>query len=537
MQGWRGRKPAPANTRVYGPMTRLRREYYRKKLNGLLAKADDEAFFVMMWATSALQSGRPERAKRFLTFPSQAATSDISSPFAVHAWVRETLLNEVLTIPKLSRQKGRRIRQLDCGTFRAVAAVANALRELENAEDGLTLERVSVLQEMHRLAQRQFEWQRGFVSYPQLYRAGILYGGERARSFFSANYGFTLDEFSLSCFALRAILLNSPAVMRGNNMDYIGISKDKLDAVFGLIAITHLEARRMAYELRLGGGHIGYKRSVLRQYPCVAFGEVGERVHAPLPDLITLRATSGLFYDFVKASDDARNEISGNFEKYCRDLLRTMLPSFGVTGSVKYGRKNSQIDSPDILIRDNNSILMVLECKATRLTFEARFSEHPLDDAKRGYEEMAKGVFQIWRFVSHHRRGLLHQERLAQDAKGVVLTLDTWLSMAETMQSNVLDMARTISEERDPNISVVDQIPIIFCSIDDLEQTLCAGTELSFFQAIQAATQEEFHGWKLWRVHEEVAQEVIGENHYPFVDRVSEVLPWWTTVRAIARPS
>ena len=58
-----------------------------------------------------------------------------------------------------------------------MARVTNILASLENAEDGLTLERINVLREMHRLGQRQFEWQRGFMSYSRLYRAAFIYGG------------------------------------------------------------------------------------------------------------------------------------------------------------------------------------------------------------------------------------------------------------------------------------------------------------------------------------------------------------------------
>jgi hypothetical protein len=88
------------------------------------------------------------------------------------------LLNEVLTTPKLKVVPGRSNRILNCGTFSATGAVVNALLGLENAEDGIVLKRVDVLREMHRLTQRQFDWQRGFVSHSQLYRSGFLYGGE-----------------------------------------------------------------------------------------------------------------------------------------------------------------------------------------------------------------------------------------------------------------------------------------------------------------------------------------------------------------------
>ena len=431
------------------------------------------------------------------------------------------MLNEVLTTPKLELLPNHPNKRLNCGQFGAIARVTNALTGLENAEDGLTLKRVNVLREIHRLGQRQFEWQRGFLSYSQLYRSGFIYGGDLTRAFFAEANGFTMDDFSLVCFALRTLFLEKPIVRRGGGMDEVGVTKRTLDAIFNLIAIPHAKARKRASELRSVGGHTGYKRSLLREYPCVAFGERGERVHAPLPDLLTLRGTSGLFYDVIKGSDQVRNEIARRFETYCEEFLRAMLPSHVVKGSYK-------IDAPDILVYSDGAISLIFECKATRMSDEARFSETPLADAHRGYEEMAKGVFQIWRFASHYRRGLLRPDRLRHDVKGIVLTLDTWLSHAEAMQSDVLDLAKTMVPTRDPEVVEADHIPIIFCPVEDLEQTLRTATEASFFQAINAAAEERFQGWQLWAVHREIAPETREDNGYPFEGRVSEVLAWWS---------
>jgi hypothetical protein len=509
-------------------MSRIRRDLYRGRLTKLLEMADDEAFFVMVWATLAIQSERQENARRYLVFPQEAVTSDMSSRYAVHPWKLETMLNEVLTTPKLKLVPNRPIRRLDCRQFGAVARVHNVLRDLENAEDSLTLNRIEVLREIPRLAQRQFEWQRGILRFQQLFRAGFIYGGPLTRTFFSTVNGFSIDDFALGCFALRAMFIDRPAMRRGGGMDTLGISEKTLDAIVQLISIPHLKARQTASTIRSGGGHTAYKRSLFREYPCVAFGDTGDRIHAPLPDLVTLRASSGLFYDLIKGSDEVRNEISGRFESYCRDFLQSMLPSYVVSGSYEYNLGKNQIAGPDVLVKNGEEIALIVECKATRMSYEARFSEDPISDARRGYDEIAKGVFQIWRFVSHHRRGLVGGTLLRDDARGIVLTLDTWLSMAKHMQSDVLNLAKSMAAARDPEIIEADQIPVIFCPVDDLELTLCTATEVSFFRSVKAATEDRFHGWQLADVHRQIAPELKRVKEYPFKERVADVLPWWS---------
>jgi hypothetical protein len=68
---------------------------------------------------------------------------------------------------------------------------------------------------------------------------------------------------------------------------------------------------------------------------------------------------------------------------------------------------------------------------------------------------------------------------------------------------------------------------VIFCSIEHLEQTLGTATGASFFRAVNAATEDRFHGWQLSSVHGEVAPDVNENNGYPFEGRIAEVLPWW----------
>ena len=104
--------------------------------------------------------------------------------------------------------------------------------------------------------------------------------------------------------------------------------------------------------------------------------------------------------------------------------------------------------------------------------------------------------------------------------------------MTNAMQSEVIGLAKAMAASRDPEILQADQIPVIFCPIDDLEQTLSAATEESFFAAVKATTVEQLiHGWQLSSVHEQVAPEVRENNGYPFENRMTEMLPWWDRFR------
>ena len=112
--------------------------------------------------------------------------------------------------------------------------------------------------------------------------------------------------------------------------------------------------------------HISYQPSILRSFPCVAFGDRAERICAPLPALILWRTTAGLYYDVIKGGAEVRNEIGARFEEYALELLRAMLPSYSVLPSYKYPHRGNEVDTPDIFIRKNDDVIFAIECKSKK---------------------------------------------------------------------------------------------------------------------------------------------------------------------------
>jgi len=137
--------------------------YHLKQLRKLFARASEQHFLQMVWAIDALCSGRPKAAAHLLSFPPQAADQSIGSDFAIHQWELETLLTLLFLTPK-GNSKGEASVAFDCSKFDSVAELVNRLRRVENVESAVYLsgDDFDVLAELHRLAQRQFHWQRGY---------------------------------------------------------------------------------------------------------------------------------------------------------------------------------------------------------------------------------------------------------------------------------------------------------------------------------------------------------------------------------------
>jgi hypothetical protein len=287
------------------------------------------------------------------------------------------------------------------------------------------------------------------------------------------------------------------------------------------------EARRLACELRKPNLHTAYRPSVLRQFPIVRFGERSELITAPILGLIMHRMTSGLYLDVVGGGSPIWNALGKAFEIYALDLLRPMLPSVSVTPERKYAFKKNTVDGPDIELARDGRLVMAIECKAKRLTFAARFSEDPFTEAGQAYAEIVKGVFQIWRYFSRIRRGLIPDTALGEAPVGMVLTLDSWLSMANTQGRQVMEAARRMCADKEPEVLEEDQRPILFTSIQELEFCLLSGTEGTFFEAVRIAADGEHEAWLLSSIHDKLVPDDAEDRDYPFIGDVARLLPWW----------
>jgi hypothetical protein len=502
-------------------LSRLRRDKAQKRLREMLALAEDESFVVMVWAVDALQSGRAAVAARYLTYPKKASEAKFGGEFFIFKWMLETLLNELFVTKKKARDHRRRNRKLDCTKFETVAVCINTLRKIEDAEDGIRLKDFDVLNLIHRIGHRQFEWQRGFFNLVQIYRAMVLFGGDLAQEHFRISNSISISDFFNCGFAFYAVCQNFPGLKTGVDLSKLNISTHIRDASLAMLAAPLSDARAAAADIRGGLGPVAYKQSVLRKTPLILFEDTAL---APLTALIFKRITSGLYYDLVGGGPPIWREIGARFENYCFDLSTAMLSSIEVTGSFKY-QFNKSFGSPDLSLREDGMAKVIIECKAKKMSFAAKFSTDPMTDAKQGFSEIIKGVVQLWRFFSHCRRN----EEIAKmhaNVVGVVLTLDPWLEMSNHRE-RVLEEARKLASQIDSEILEQDRKHVLFCSIDDYENTLECATEQSLIESIKETEKPEFAGWSLFNVHQKITDNKEVRNPYPFESRIGEINPGW----------
>jgi hypothetical protein len=465
-------------------------------------------------AVAAVQSGNENALHAVQDLPREAIGAELGSPHYMPFWSLETLVNELLATPKPKRLGIGYTRVLNADTFNTLRMLNSILVKLENAEDSIFLAKYDVFYEMARIAQRQFHWQRGVASAPHFYRSMLLYGTGTAREFFEASVGTGV--------CMSGSLARAGLVLRHRDLSEVGVSPEVREAALARLVIPHAEARARAAKMRAGNRHTAYRPSILRDFPIISFGELGERLRAPIPELIMYRYTSGLYLDVVQGGSAVWTEIGRRFESYVLEYLQAMMSPYKVIGEQVYGPKKASRRTPDVLISGDAGVVAAVECKAKRMTFDARFADDPVSAATIGFDELAKGMFQIWRFFSHARRGLTGDIRVAPNCRGVIVTADSWLTMANNQAESVFTAALALADA-EGDIEEQDRREIAFCQIDDVELALQFGTGDSFLTACNEIAAGEKKGFMLSVAHAMTRDE---ERPYPFSERIADLLPW-----------
>ncbi|KKZ87128.1 hypothetical protein B5K05_09825 [Rhizobium phaseoli] len=172
---------------------RFKLKIMRNRYREWLERANDVDALTLIWGVNAVQSGKAKQAARFISFPKEAVIDKMVDKYAIYKWELETIVTSLLTTPKDKPRTGR-YKITNLTQFDSLRSLVNLLRELENCEYAMTGNADNIWEEMYRIGQRQFSWQRGYNS-EQLYRYAYVYGQGDCGRFFEERNGIFRFQF------------------------------------------------------------------------------------------------------------------------------------------------------------------------------------------------------------------------------------------------------------------------------------------------------------------------------------------------------
>jgi hypothetical protein len=415
----------------------------------------------------------------------------------------------------------------------------NRLRKLEDVESAVYLRATdfNIFGQMHRVAHRQFHWQRGYFNLPQLYRCAFIYAQGKCGEYFERTYGLPITELNFVGFVLFTHSRRAPWISRTFTLLEVGLNADLMERALPLLLVSMDRAREETR--KMNAKHLqplptAFLPSILRRYPLLCLNDEAKELVAPIPDVLLMRVTSGLYYDLIPGGQALLNEASDRFEEYCAAYIEAMMQRFKASRAHRYEpKKGAPYDTPDLLVKDGEKLVIAIECKATKLTYLAQFAEDPFEAQKKQYLQIANGVFQLWRFFSHARRGLV-KEQVDLDTSAMVLTLDPFLTLNRQLRTKIIEEAILLAE-KEGEIAAEDRRHIILCPIQELEGVLSVATEDSLLATLKAARKEKYIGWQLDSIN---GVEAAGKEKIPktFPFKPDGLLPWWNRLNEFKQP-
>ncbi|MUO78225.1 hypothetical protein GOZ78_09240 [Agrobacterium vitis] len=506
-------------------MAKRKRVKARETLLTTLSHLDDALTMQLMWSVNALQSDNAPDLTRYLRYPKEAAGAKLVDRHFVPKWEIENALLLMMSTPK---QKVNFLREPDYRNYDTAASIINQLKNAELAEERVLLNPSNILFEVPRLAHKQFMWQRIMFEPARLYRYYFVYGQGKCAEYFEQRYSLTINDFALGCILLHALAIRAAWHKLPIIPNDLPLRNDVFEKTLGIISLEMQDMRaetlrRITNVASPEKAKIAYLPSSLRQYPIVTTAKHQKQMIAPLPQLIIFRMTSGLYYDLQEGPKSLIEEANSRFEEFGKKLLDARCPRFETLREHEFVvSKAKTYRTPDLLLKDGGVVKVVFECKATKLTFDAQFGDDPYAEAPNAYNQIAKGMSQLWKFFSRARRGIYIQEQIDPNAKGVILTMENWWQLDQTPLKALRAEAEKLCAD-EPDMLPEDKREVIFTSIEDLEYVLAVSDEDQFLKTLDDSQKEEFFGWALADVRNPYRKEELERKDYPF--KIGEILP------------
>lgn len=275
--------------------------------------------------------------------------------------------------------------------------------------------------ELIRTAQQQFPWQqnrsaRALIRYLKILSSPVV--AERVL----ADTSLSVAEWTLLGAATAGRVQSSPYVDRDRPFDEFGIDKAKTQAFFDRISIGIPELRSLYSGNTSLDQYWDLQWSPLQQKPLVSvLPDRPNLLFCPMPMFMLQRFNHGIYYDL--ASKDA---IGKAFENYIWQVTQIAFTAehFQLIEERPYRFHKNTNHGPDAIISDPSGHMFV-ECKAKRLTLEAKF-EPSSTQMHTDLQFIANSVVQNYQNILKAEQGVSAWTPNQLPIYPLVVTLEDW---------------------------------------------------------------------------------------------------------------
>lgn len=490
-----------------------KKAYWERRVWDLLRQSPLEDILIMSWALEAIRTERSQYSQRLLPFPGDPRDHKIGKPFFIAPWNIDAIINEKLVLPSYAAQ-----RQLNLRAWPGVVKLMNTYNGLANVDGHTDILPGGIIAALPRLFWPQYNWQLGYDNNMRIGRAWHVYATPQGKSAFLRKHSVELEDFLKVSFTAYVATMAHPAV-KISYFDALGLSRATVLNCLSIISASLSEQANFAKEIRNDRLPRDFKRSVVKERPL--FWDVSNRerrYYVPSREMLLLRITDGLYYDIV--SDDDARRTSG---EYFEDLAYQALKHYSdTTETVERDKPTPYGRSADLFITDNDGENgLIVECKTRRIPQRVLSSPNPWEDCKDDFDDIIKGIVQIWRtHLALYAGG-------RRDMVGMVLQYEPWTIMGNAFIQQLFDAAHRMAQRL--SIPESSRIPVALVGYPDFENCLRFYNLSAIISGVRMSAEERFHGYQLSGVVSEYSERMKKKLvlNYPAI--ASAAVPWWSS--------
>lgn len=312
----------------------------------------------------------------------------------ITAWSLETLIRESLLTAREDGLGGKTLRKW--GYF---AGALNKLRDLDGEIAKQYIDVGNVLNEMFRLAHRQFPWQTR-PNRDDIVRYYKIFGTARISEIIKRKMGLDTKELYLvgmlfAGFFLDKFVLNLPIKV----VDIPEIPEENLTKFLNCFSQDLNSLKKETLENREIDEKFFYSFFPLRAYPIIRMNVNGKHsLVCPASTLLFWKLTSGIYYEIYREKDFDQ-EFGSSFQVYVGDVLRALNGQFTIYKEEEYYDGKNRKNTVDWVVADKKAALLI-ECKTKRMTMLAKTEIITEDSLENDLNILANAIVQNYKTLS-----------------------------------------------------------------------------------------------------------------------------------------
>jgi hypothetical protein len=406
----------------------------------------------------------------------EAGAQFLNSPVpavVIPPWQLELIAKEILIHCGTRSARGKTLRE-----WRSLAKVMNELRELEDKFYALQGPAKNIMLELNRIAHRQFVWQAHPLTSAALMRYLKIFDTPQIDEICRSQTGMTVQTIYLCGMCFLGHFLSSPAIPLPVNSEIKQLSNTDIVKFVSFCSRPLRELREVLESEQVFDDRFAYAFSSLRGFPLIQMPWDGnDAIVCPIVTLLFWRITGGLYYSLCKHKQFG-DAFGRSFQAYVGEVISRSIsrPNSTLLAEQRYGQKALQRDSVDWILTDGDFALF-LECKAKRLSWDAKAALNDIGPLELDLANLAAGIVQVYKAILDYRDGLYPHFPAKEGVEvfPAVVTLENWFMFGPKIRELLHNaIVEQLTESKLP-VEILEELPYSVVCVADLETGLqCA---------------------------------------------------------------